>query len=528
LSKRVALGLITLLPLALSVSCVDAHVHQSASACSSTFGTCIIRTVAATNIGNPKDLLEALVVTGDIAGIVEWASGAQRRYPGLTLPLLLEYRYRGISADQALAAFTLAAAAFRTSEPYTDPEWLSVAGASRDDLKLPWVTADILANLGGYDPWERVLHDPPGRNAILHSLVAVAPDDNEGLLRLVADLPSNRLASLETLRRSLMDRFLANQNHTPNQLAHAAALLANVFEDADTAQRLMDSGGSKSEGYDVDGIIVSIAAARLWNGKYDAASAKILVADLIHDGPGIGEWDRRFQALSRAKASGELRQIGDAYLAVARTPSVDARRAVAAYALASDCYRTAGDITLALAAAREGMSFIPQALRDEGDASDMRQRRQMAGKDNGMAIAPAMALFRAGALEEVLKSNFFSGVELLKNWDRPLSQFDPQWIVDDTPKWLDVAISDVVNRHDPVFAGRVHDALLRAPGSSTALQLTILAAAAGRSDQVSEHLDEALAIADLPTDHRSERVFLMLRTAMAWKVAEMLLAGQNR
>src|SRR5262249_55707787 len=142
-------------------------------------------------------------------------------------------------------------------------------------------------------------------------------------------------------------------------------------DDPDSAQMLLDAGGSKAEHYDLKAISAEIATGRLRTAGYDAMSAGIVARYLIDDGPNF--WGRQFEALDKAKAFRELGLIGDAYLAQARQikPELDALISVELFAAASDCYLRAGNRDAAIAVAREGMRLIPMALANRPDIPDM-------------------------------------------------------------------------------------------------------------------------------------------------------------
>lgn len=536
--------------------------------CSASLGVCIAREVAAGgHLQNLGSLQDAFIVNGAISDIVQLKTES---LPGVIQALLSDPRK--LSPAQFLAATTLAAAAFNSADPYADPEWLAVAKAFRDDPAVALRAAHIIRDLG-YEPWEDVLRDPPGLTAIWKTVVAHTPEDNDQLLDLAHDLSFYGPESQKPQIKLLLDRFLASPNRTPEQLATAASLLANTFDDADAAQALMDAGGYRATDHEVssednllavaaarvaaehgetDGTVsviqeadiaakdAAIAVTRLWMGVYSASDAQLVADRLILD----DSFQRQatLDAMRRGGAITELREVGDGWLRRARAARQgvsDAAQPLAGdvaqlfagdagqlFAGASDAYRFAGEPEKAIAAAREGMPLIPLALDNRPDIPDMVERRRLAGDDNGMSIAPAISLYLAGAESEAMASGYVSGLQLLQAWDRPLADFDPLWLAQDTPKWFDVTIWQVLDSKDPAFSARVHEALVRTPGAAQPMQLAVLAAAAGKTAEAQAHLDASLssARANDPDRHPSDGPYLMLRTVMAQKVCEMLLA----
>lgn len=549
----------------LIATCAPSWASAQASDCKASFGLCTAREVEKRDDVDAETLLWAFIVNGAVDDIVRWNLAAQQKHAGFQLAYVLE-DLRRLSPQQSLAAVTLAAAAFNGADPYADRAWRAVAGAFDKDAGVAMGAGLLLRGIG-YDPWENLLRDPPGLAAIWRTVLTETPDDFDRLLDLGSSLWFYGPQSVEPIARQLVERAIALPNPTPEQLAEAASVLAGRFKEADAAQALMDAGGIHAKDKslpagddllaaavaleaaeqgepdaeitvvqeaDIPGKQAEIAEARLWNGKYDAAGARIVAAHLVDEFPLFAV--SGLEALRRAGATAELHDLADAWLQKARRMKATASKATEYFGVASDAYRFAGDREKAIAAAREGMPLIPlaidfryedsTALPPRSSIPDLAERRRMAGQDNGTGIAPAIALFRAGAEKEALDSGYFSGLELLKEWDRSYADFDPNWIVDDTPKWLDVSISNIVDAGDAEFAGRVHDALARSPGSAEPMQLAILAAAAGNVDQVNRDIAASLASVDAPDRHPSDKQFTMLRTVMAWKVSQMLLTTQ--
>lgn len=539
------------------LSCAPARSVNQPGTCQVSFGLCIAREVAASRVADGDTLIHAFVVSGAIDDIVRWSNSTDGAHRGFRFEMRDDFT--ALSDEGALAVVTLAAAAFKSTDPYTNREWLAVGGAFRNDPEVSHRAALMIRDLG-YDPWESVLRNPPGLESIWRNILASAPDDFDTLLELSNELIYYGPASLKPLARQLIDRAIALPNLSPEQFAKAAGKLARHFQDPEAAQALMTAGGYGArdrevsgdgdllaaaveqhaieqgeidfkvtvvEVADIEGKDADIAMAYLRRGTYNADGARRVAQRLLDDDVIFPPYD--LESLQRGGATKELDEIGNVWLQRARAAHGDAFEAVKLYAAASDAFRFAGNKEQAILAARAGMAFVPKALDNRQDIPDMAERRQLAGEDNGMRIAPAISLYRAGAEDEAIASGFTSGLELLKEWDKPLAEYDPQWIVDDTPKWLDVTISLVISQNDPAFANSVLNALATTPGAAEPMQLAVLAAAAGDAGQVRAHLDASLAEArsNPPGRHPSDEWFIMLRTVMAWKASEMLLATRT-
>lgn len=543
------------------LACAIGPAYSQPQSCQASYGLCLARDAAKLELNGGKLLLWGVTVTGAVGDIVLWTEDMGRKHPGFDLSKLEEYRK--LSPQQTLAAATLAAAAFNSDDPYADGEWLAVAGAFRDDAAVAHHAVLAIRDIG-YQSWQSVLRNPPGLVAIWRKIVARTPDDIDQLLDLAGDVSFYGPSTVKPLARQLVDRAMALPGRTPEQMATAASLLARKFHDADAAQALMDAGGYQAKDQvitddgdllvaaatehaienggsaaDVQVIVpaeiaakeAEIAAARMWNGKGDAAGADLVAAQLMDETPIFA--NQLLDVLHRGGGTVQLRRVGDAWLARGRSAGGRVETAVQYFGAASDAYRIAGDTDKAIAAAREGMALIPLSFsgwRESSNAKnandgipDHAERRRLAGRDNGMHIAPAIALFRAGAETEALESSFTSGGQLLESWDKPLDAFDPQWIVDDTSKWLDSTISTVLSLHDPAFAGRVHDALAKAPDFAEPEQLAVLAAAAGNAEQVRGHIETLLASAKSPNNHPDDEPYIMANAVLTWKVGDMLL-----
>jgi len=277
---------------------------------------------------------------------------------------------------------------------------------------------------------------------------------------------------------------------------------------------------------DITGKDADIAESRLRRGVYNVEGAKRVAHRLLGDS--VFGHQYSLESLRRGGATKELQEIGNVWLERARATHGDAFEAVTLYAAASDAFRLAGDKEAAVMAARTGMPLIPMALDDRADIPSIAERKRLAGEDNGMRVAPALALFQAGKEQEALTSGYVSGLDLLQYWERPLADFDPHWITDGSPKWFDVVLSEVLDRDDPAFAARLYDAIAEASFDIEPVQFAVLAAAAGKADRIEAHINGILAQAADRSRHPTDRPYYLLQAARARKAAETLLAHHPR
>lgn len=511
---------------ALAALCAAACSPQSsAPPCAEPAGPCVLQQILASP--EPKSeayFLYAFILAGDVAALREWVARQQSVRFGFALNIWEDLK--GLSPQQALAAAALATAAYTTTDPYSDAQWLSVGRPYLDDRNVSRGAARLLDETGS-EMWEYLLQRPPGYAAIARRIIESAPADPNMAPAILDDLTWLGPGALKPLARPLIDRIVSTGT-TRDGLTHAARLLADWYDDPDAAEAAMRAAPSARPDSSARYPDMSIARARLRASGYDKVSAERLAGELTSTSPLFRESE--FALLASANAHDELRRIGDVFLGSARA---DQNPLEAALYLsgAATAYRLAGDTAPALAAAREGMRVIPAALDSKADLTDPKERRREAGEDNGARTSPALALYLAGAEDEALASNYLSGLALLKQWPKPLDQFDPRWLVDDGPTWRGVIIFEVIRKEDRAFATRVYEAFLAPSVDSPPTEpgdLAILAATAGKANEARAHLQTMRQQADAEPDKFTNRNYARLRVVPAWRLVEMLLANQLR
>ena len=330
---------------------------------------------------DPNDIVEAVVATGSVelveahpATMIQGArsvgAGSEEvaRWMGLSLPpepARVEASRRG--AAVVLAAVALAAAAQRTDDPMHDPIARRLIKTARADPAIERIAVGLWDDLAGSPEtwpsadWLR----PRGLSKVWDEIVANPPADSEA----VAELGTTAAWSgFRDKGLSLFRIVAARTRASSNAKAHAASDLARLYDDADLAERLLNDGGNKAQGYDVPVVRIEIAEARLRHG-YDAAAAAAVVG--AEEATSAGEPNytnggdnEALTALEAANAHADLEHLGGLYLA--RAHDLDLRPEYRGdwFAFASAAYRRGGDLPAAVAAARAGLPQVAPAIAE--------------------------------------------------------------------------------------------------------------------------------------------------------------------
>jgi len=437
-----------------------------------------------------------------------------------------------LSVDRkaALAAVALAAAAHGYDDPFNEPLAKKLIAAAGGDPSIAvlavilWSDADTYSDWDGDNPntrprglkavWRAVIEQPPSGTEVLASVANSASADGytaEGLALL-------RLAQARTDLRA-------------DTRANLASQFARWHRLPDEAQRSMDGGGNKADGYDIDGINVSIARARLYRG-YDAKAAAIVVADSLK---GLTQeafysylGQENLLALEAAKATRELLSLAEAYLVRARRPNDDAKDKGEWFALASESFRSAGDKAKAVAAAREGVPLVAAAVTSRNMGQAITDKRQAAVSANGFGTAPVVALYRAGARDEAVATGFLIGYDRYMNADVAGEERDPRWILEDKSTfYADILERDLIASDDVKGAQIYYDGLRCSAIFGANEQedlhsvLGTVAALMGRRNSIAAHFALVAASLDREGEGHSadSRAYFALNRAADWRRA---------
>jgi hypothetical protein len=223
----------------------------------------------------------------------------------------------------------------------------------------------------------------------------------------------------------------------------------------------------------------------------------------------------------------ELRPLAETFLRHGRDRTAALRARTAAFGLASEAYRLTGNVKAALAAAREGLPLVEKVLFEGWKLDGPPERRiklMAAAQAFEGATAPVIALYRAGARDEALATDFLTAYERFKNAAVAGEVPDPKWIADQGDlREVEALIDDLVATPDAATARQFHDALRCAAtfsledGSGAFFDMARAAAAAlgGRSTSMNAHLVSAAAVLD--QFGGGYTVLIAHRLAMSWR-----------
>jgi len=439
-----------------------------------------------------------------------------------------------------LAAVALAAAARHEIDPFSNPIYRDLARRANNDRRIPALALGLWVETVGFGgrPEYEVTH--VGLPAVWERAVARKEQDTVLLEDIAGDFA--HLHQLLPQTRQFYGWLMQRPRLTPAVRVGAASSLGRYFGEPELAVALLNGIDHDVGGYDIHGVRVAVAAARLAKG-YDGNSAR-LVRDAIREkladyvafyspfGP-VTENNR--DMLERAHARDELRDLGAESLHRAEA-APDDPESVNWYAAASDFYLRAGDRELAREVARRGLPLMPVYLRHylaeqwSGDWSDV---EAMALATGGKGTSPVIALYRSGAIDEALQTRALIGNDRYLNAERAGEKKDPQWAIDDTST-VDIAVMvhEAARSSDRHFQQRAYDGLVRRCRkpladcfSDTLLQIAEVAA--GMGDE--QHMKDALGAAAHQLDSELDivRAFRALSVAGPWAHCEEVLRNAH-
>jgi len=483
-----------------------------------------------------RELLDAVLRHGLVDLVPDISPALVRGLDSLEPQLL----YAGMSGamrqpgrKSLLAAIGLVAAARHEAQPFDNPIYRRLARAADQDPRIPVLAMAIWVKYVRMNGWSddfRVTH--AGLAAIWERALGRRQLDAVMLGRIAGDL-----AILDELKPQARE-FLLWYAQRPEELTTAqripmSGVLARYFDLPEEAASLLVNLGDSRE-WDMFGVWTDIAVARLTKG-YDAASARHLVINVVGltniTAPHLHDFDSvKRDALERAGARDELRELGAFY--VRKAEGTDFLPAKSEYfAAASDYYLRAGDRERALESARRGLPSMPEAVRvylGWVPGVDRHDPAAMANATQGDGTDAAIALYRAGAIDEALKTHYLTGWDRYLNAARAGEQKDPQWVID--YHWLsniDFMVTEITRGNDQWLQQRAYQGLVRSCGKSlarcsaqTLRNIARLAASLGNEPGMREALAAALRQIDLKGRYAGEWV---LNIAGAWAHCEEAL-----
>ena len=430
-----------------------------------------------------------------------------------------------------LAAMALLAAARHEIDPFANPVYLELVRQANDDPRIPvlamasWVE---FIGMNGWAPDFRVTH--AGLPAIWERAVARRQLEPALLANIAGDLGS--LDELKPQAREFLLWYAQRPAElTTDQRVQMAIALARHFGEPETAASLLQGLGDVP-GWSMFSVRTDIAVARLAKG-YDAASARQLVNNIVGvvniSRPYLRDFDPvKRDVLEGSGARDELLEIGAAYVRAADATEYHPFKSER-YAAASDYYLRAGDRERALELARRALPYMPGHIRALGYFTRPKSNDPAAKAIamRGVGTNAVIALYRAGAIDEALKTRYLTSKDRYLNAERAGEKKDPLWMLEvHWPEYFDQVASEAARSNDREFQQRVYDGLVRSCGKPLAdcfdqTLRNIALVAAGMGD--GPRMKAALAAVVRQFDKKSDREVWAVYIAGPWAHCEELL-----
>ena len=293
-----------------------------------------------------------------------------------------------------------------------------------------------------------------------------------------------------------------------------ASIAAWHADDWRVAEAFLVSGGDRIEGYSNSGIPIGIDQARLRDG-YDREAVARVLADILSAAEHLPWPERGPEALKAGGATDELRALGAALVSRGRAPDRSPEDRTDDFGLASWAFRAAGDREAALAAAREGMAFVPEAVEGRGHLSSF-------------GTWPVRELFQL-APDEGVASGFLWGRDRYESAATVGGQADPAWLAGPRMDFLMKLVVPTLQRRGAASDARALLIRLQAEPADWASagdeELMMLAAIAGDGRQVEMIFNDAVRRLDESEDLAT---WAALRLVIARRAADVeLRRGQT-
>jgi len=495
---------------------------------------CLARRAVASSKLRPREALDTVLRHGLVDLVPDKSAVLARGLDSVPVHLLYPGMLSAMQQGERkslLAAVALLAAARHEARPFTNPIYIELAHEANDEPRIPVLAMAVWVKyvaMNGWEPDFRVTH--AGLPAIWEHAVARRQEDAALLADIAGDLGS--LDELKPQARELLVWYLQRHGElTTDQRFRMAAQLARYFEMPEQAASLLE-GLDNVPGRSTLGVRTDIAVARLAKG-YDAASARQLVNNIVGlvniSRPNLRDSDPgKRDALERSSARNELRELGALY--VREADATDYGPFKSEYsAAASDYFLRAGDRERALEMARRSLPYMPDNMRAYGYFTRP-ARNDPAAKAiamRGVGTNAVIALYRAGAIDEALKTGYLTSKDRYLNAERAGEKKDPLWMLEvHWPEYFDLMAREAARSNDHEFQQRAYDGLVRSCGTPLAncfaqTLRNIALVAAGMGD--GPRMKEALAAVVRQYDKKSDRVAWAPYIAGPWAHCEEVL-----
>ena len=227
-------------------------------------------------------------------------------------------------------------------------------------------------------------------------------------------------------------------------------------------------------GWGMFSVRTDIAVARLAKG-YDAASARQLVNNIVGvaniSARHIHDSDRReTRCAGKQRRPQRIARARRGYVREAEATDYRPFKSEC-FAAASDYYLRAGDRERALEMARRALPYMPDLIRALGYFTRPKSNDPAAKAIamRGVGTDAVIALYRAGAIDEALKTHYLTSKDRYLNAERAGEKKDPLWMLEvHWPEYFDLVAREAARSNDHEFQQRVYDGLVRSCGKPLA------------------------------------------------------------
>lgn len=451
-------------PVAVSASYGDCAAVQDAPSC------LLLRAVATEGV-DADPLLRAVVESGSVhVALKHRAALAAMRTKLETLRATdpVSIAYLGASSEEAFAAaLALAAAAQIADDPFAHKAvkpLIAKAGRGEAAILAAIVWRDVAFGM----LWRAPLTRPRGWPAIWRVVIAAPPKDTALLAAMSFDA---NLLGLQAEAVALARVVVARGDASKAQLSSAHALIVLAERTDAAAHPPYDTAWTKE--------------------RLETCSGYGWCADVLAEAAAAG-------------ATGDLKMFGADLASRARREAIAADKTMV-YGAASEAFRLASEIPAALAVAREGLRFVPAAT-----VTPERGRIEAAAAAGTFAwdddpIAPAIALYRAGAREEALRSGYLTGYARFRHAVVAGETPDARWVIADNSDFTILRlVYELIETPVPVTAAQLYDGLRCSEAALGGVvdppkfnsYLAVLAALTGHAGSMRAHLSTAAVSLD--------------------------------
>jgi len=442
----------------------------SACAAAQDAPSCLLLRAIATDDVDAEQLLRSVVESGSVDVVLK-----HRAVLTATRGTLKTFIERGpaptthlnaSSEEMFAAALALAAAAQIGDDPFAHKAVKPlIAKVDRDQAAA--LAAVIWSDVAFGLLWRAPLMRPRGWPAIWRAVIAAPPKDT-GLVAALSHYA--HLLDLKAEAVALARVVVARSDATEEQIS-AARVVLTLAESVPPAKQLYDA---------------------VWvREKVETCSGYGWCADVLAEA-------------AEAGATADLKAFGADLASRARREPVAEDKTVA-YGAASEAFRLAGEIPAALAVAREGLRFVPAAtvVPETGRIEAASAAGTFAWDDD--MIAPAIALYRAGARDEALRSGYLTGYARYRHAVVGGETPDARWVIADKSDFtIWRFMSELIEKPAPAAATQFYDGLrcseaelhdvVEPPKFNS--NLAVLAALIGRAGSMRAHLGAAAVSLD--------------------------------